>query len=164
MRYYTGHGDTGTTRTADGRPVPKDDPYIIYEGLVDGAQCALGFAAVRAGADGFDDLQAVLGECERCLFAVSERDADARAALLSRLEQLCDAWTPARAQDGFVLPGGSELSARIELARVAVRAAERAAVTAGVTAAIPVLNRLSDLLYALARSANRLAGIPDTPV
>ena len=92
-------------------------------------------------------------------------------AHVSLLEGRIDEFDEANAPlTGFILPGGTELAARLHLARTAARTCERSMITLrgqsldGVSdAALKWINRCSDLLFAMARAANRLAGRPDVP-
>jgi len=166
-RIYTRGGDAGDTSLGDGSRVRKTDARIEAYGAVDEANCALGFATVTAPADFRPWLERIQNE----LFDVGAdlsvplEDPKPRlrieAAQVEGLERLCDE-VNARLEPlrSFVLPGGTEASARLHLARTACRRAERAAVALGDLAsvnplALSYLNRLSDLLFILARAANR---------
>jgi cob(I)alamin adenosyltransferase len=160
-RIYTRGGDAGETSLGDGSRVLKTDPRIAAGGEVDELNSAVGWAAVAA--DG--DLREVLARIQNELFdlgadltvppgreglRVTQEQVDA-------LEAACDAWNeqldPLRS---FVLPGGSELAARLFLARAVCRRAERSVLALEERSAlVPVyLNRLSDLLFILARASN----------
>ena len=176
MKIYTRTGDDGTTGLLGGARVPKDAPRVAAYGDVDEANAAIGAAAALA--DGA--LAKLLAGIQRDLFAIGARLADplhqvaarrAKAAVtpaqVRRLEKAIDArervLPPLRA---FVLPGGSPLAAQLHVARTVARRAERAAVAlsheSDVEPRILVyLNRLSDLLFVLARHANRRAGVAD---
>jgi len=145
-------------------------------GDVDEANAAIGAAAALAA----PPLAQLLAAIQKDLFAIGARLADPKHAVASRrakaavgaasvrrLERAIDArereLPPLRA---FVLPGGTPLGAALHLARTVTRRAERAAVSlahrADVEAGILVyLNRLSDLLFVLARHANHRAGVPE---
>ena len=164
-RIYTRGGDRGETSLGDGSRVPKTDARIAANGQVDELNSAVGWAVVAAeGA-----LRATLERVQNELFDVG---ADvtvptAMAALrvtqkqVDGLEADCDAWNerlePLRS---FVLPGGTELAARLFLARAVCRRAELAVLR--LDEASPLvrvyLNRLSDLLFILGRAANAQAG------
>ena len=176
MKIYTRTGDDGTTGLLGGARVPKDAPRVAAYGDVDEANAAIGAAAALA--DGA--LAKLLAGIQRDLFAIGARLADpthavaakrAKAAVTNaqvrKLEKAIDArereLPPLRA---FVLPGGSPLAAQLHVARTVARRAERAAVAlsheSDVEPRILVyLNRLSDLLFVLARHANRRAGVAD---
>jgi cob(I)alamin adenosyltransferase len=172
-RIYTRAGDAGETSLGDGARVPKTDPRVEAYGAVDELNAALGLALAgelpprsRARLERVQnelfDLGADLsvpesgGERERLRVAASQVEA---------LERDCDdvnaGLEPLRS---FVLPGGTETAARLHLARTVCRRAERAAlrVEGDVNpAAIAYLNRLSDLLFILARAANADEGVPE---
>jgi cob(I)alamin adenosyltransferase len=159
-RIYTRGGDAGETSLGDGTRVSKLDPRIVAGGAVDELNSAVGMAAVAAeGA-----LRGVLDRVQNELFDVG---ADITVPVgapglrvtqeqIDRLEADCDEFNaPLPLLKSFVLPGGTELAARLFLARAVCRRAERAAVAADVSPPVGVyLNRLSDLLFILARSAN----------
>lgn len=165
-RIYTRGGDAGDTSLGDGSRVRKTDGRIEAYGAVDEVNCAIGFATVTAPAEFRPWLERIQNE----LFDVGAdlsvplEDPKPRlrieAAQVEGLERLCDE-VNARLEPlrSFVLPGGTEAAARLHLARTACRRAERAAVALGDLAsvnplALSYLNRLSDLLFILARAAN----------
>ncbi len=174
MRIYTKTGDGGQTSLLGGARVSKDDPRIAACGAVDELNAALG--AVRAFAEA--KLEALLLPLQKDLFAIGAQLADpthevaarrTKAAVTSagvrRLERLIDA-RQARlpALRSFVLPGGSPAAALLHQARGVCRRAERSVVTLARQADVDprilaYLNRLSDLLFVLARFENRRAGI-----
>jgi cob(I)alamin adenosyltransferase len=165
-RIYTRAGDAGETSLGDGSRVSKTDPRIEAYGTVDELNAALGLALASAELpdefrpwleriqnDLFDlgaDLSVPLSD-ERERLRVGQGDVD-------RLEELCDR-VNARLEPltSFVLPGGGEAATRIHLARTVCRRAERLAVAVPDTnpRGIAYLNRLSDLLFILARAASR---------
>jgi cob(I)alamin adenosyltransferase len=167
-RIYTRAGDTGETSLGDGSRVPKTDLRIEAYGTVDELNSFLGLAL--AG-DLPDELRPWLEQVQNDLFDLGadlsvplEDDRRERLRVTSeqvgRLEELCDLVNerlePLRS---FILPGGTEASARLHVARAVCRRAERLAVALaaehGVNpAALSYLNRLSDLLFILARAAN----------
>lgn len=172
-RIYTRTGDDGTTGLVDGSRLAKHDPRMEAIGAVDEANSAIGLAAAaapdgdiasqlfRVQNDLFDlgaDLATPAAEDED--FAPGEmvlRVIDRQVALL---EQEIDAATAQLAPlDSFVLPGGTELAARLHVARAAARRAERAVTALAAQErvnpqAVAYANRLSDLLFVLARLAN----------
>lgn len=166
-KIYTGGGDSGETSLAGGSRVQKDDIRIDAIGRVDEANAAIGLARAHIlGHDG-DRLAGI----QNALFdlgadiarpAGPDEEAAARitAAHITALESLIDGITEHLAPlTSFVLPGGTEAAARLHVARVSVRAAERAVVTLARDAAInphtlTYLNRLSDLLFVMARASN----------
>jgi cob(I)alamin adenosyltransferase len=169
-RIYTRGGDAGETSLGDGTRVPKTDRRIEAYGTVDELNSFLGFAL--AAGDLPEEFRSWLGQAQNDLFDVgadlSVPLADKKRERLrvteqqvERLEQLCDLVNerlePLRS---FVLPGGTEASTRLHIARSVCRRAERATValadeTDVNPAALAYLNRLSDLLFILARAANR---------
>jgi cob(I)alamin adenosyltransferase len=176
MKLYTKTGDTGDTALFDGTRVPKSDPRVEAYGAVDELEAWIGL--VRAQKVDVD-LDAMLSQIQHDLFAMGALLADpghriaprvAKARLgdadVSRLETWIDtvdgSLTPLR---HFVLAGGTPAGALLHLARAVCRRAERRIVALGSDAVDPVLlvytNRLSDLLFAMARSVNARAGVAD---
>ena len=166
-RIYTRGGDAGETSLGDGARVAKHHPRIAALGDLDEANAAIGLAlaAIDHAAT-----RALLTRVQNDLFDLGadlcrpERPGDERlrvvAAQVAALEGEIDACTAAlEPLTSFVLPGGTQAAAGLHLARAVVRRAERT--IAGLAAAEPVnpevlryLNRLSDLLFVLARRAN----------
>jgi cob(I)alamin adenosyltransferase len=173
VKIYTRKGDDGTTGLWYGGRVPKHDGRPEAYGSVDEAASALGLA--RAAADRDGELYADILRVQNELFIAGAELATAPEAA-GRLEAGVSKVTPAmvdrleadidRYMDRvelppkFVIPGGSELSARLDVARAAVRRAERrvaALKDAGELAdeaVVTYLNRLSDALFAMARLAD----------
>jgi len=166
-RIYTRGGDHGETSLGDGTRVSKLDPRVDAYGEVDELNSVLGWAAAVEGSPKL--LQRIQNELFDLGADLATPDQDGRERLrvtqeqVDRLERECDA---ANAEleplKSFVLPGGTELAARLYLARAVCRRAERRVL--GVDGASPLvavyLNRLSDLLFILARAAN--AGAQET--
>ena len=176
MKIYTRTGDGGETSLFDGTRVSKADSRVDAYGEVDELNAWLGFArASRLDAD----LDEALVHIQRDLFALGAQLADpadkiaARVTKVSlgevdveRLEQLIDrleAELPPLRR--FILAGGAPPGAALHVARTVCRRAERR-IVALQPPADPVLvryvNRLSDLLFVLARVVNHRAGIPET--
>jgi cob(I)alamin adenosyltransferase len=172
-RIYTRGGDAGETSLSDGARVPKHGPRIAAIGEVDEANSAIGLARAEIEAtaeDEEDEFAAILAEVQNDLFDLGADLArpgaagDGRLRITSgqvaRLEAEIDVLNAELAPlTSFVLPGGGEAAARLHLARAVTRRAERA--VSALAAAEPVnpqalayLNRLSDLLFVMARSAN----------
>lgn len=160
-RIYTRGGDGGKTSLGDGSRVPKTDPRIVACGDVDELNSALGWALVVAD----DELTPVLARVQNELFDLGadltvpqgKEGLRVTQAQVDRLEADCDAWNEQlRPLRSFVLPGGSELAARLFLVRAVCRRAERSvlAVHSPSRLVTVYLNRLSDLLFILGRSAN----------
>ena len=165
-RIYTGGGDRGETSLGDGSRVPKLDCRIAAFGAVDelNSQVGLVLAAElppelretlrRVQNELFDlgaDLSVPFGVADR--LRISEDH-------IERLERDCDRFNAGLSElKSFVLPGGSEAAARLHVARAVCRRAEREALAAAEELdisrlALVYLNRLSDLLFILARTAN----------
>ena len=161
MKVYTRKGDDGTTGLLHGGRVAKDSIQPTAYGDVDEAQAVIGLA--RAVADG--ELAGILIDVERDLWVVMAElacnpdrldDAGSRPGpeMVDRLESLIDD-VSARFDPPteFVVPGEDEVSARLDVARAVCRRAERSALSAATpgSSVVPYLNRLSDLLWTLAR-------------
>lgn len=169
-RIYTRTGDDGCTGLVDGSRVAKDDPRMVAIGDVDELNSAIGLAvAALAGSDHAALLMSVqndLFDLGADLatpgedFAPSDMVLRIVPAQVDRLERAIDALNePLPPLKSFILPGGREAAARVHLARAICRRAERSAVTAAASmavnpAAIIYLNRLSDVLFVLARAIN----------
>src|SRR6185312_14867010 len=153
-RIYTRGGDKGETSLGDGSRVSKLDPRVIGMGDVDELNSLLGLAG------GLDRIQNELFDVGADL-SVPFMEGDERlritAEAVDRLEQEIDEVNASLPDlKSFVLPGGSERAAWLFLARAVCRRSERAALAvadANPLAAV-YLNRLSDLLFVLARAAN----------
>jgi cob(I)alamin adenosyltransferase len=165
MKIYTKTGDDGSTGLVGGARVNKDDPRIESLGAVDELNAACGLASVIAD----EKLLAMLRAIQNELFNLGAQLAGSPDLLaersIARLESEIDAadaiLPPLK---NFILPGGSELAARLHLARTICRRAERLLVALPAPpAAIKYLNRLSDWLFVHARLANHLSGIADIP-
>ena len=160
-RIYTRGGDKGETSLGDGSRTSKLDPLVQAYGAVDELNSVVGWANVEAR-------DARLARIQNELFDVgadlsvpyTEGDGKLRVdqASVDRLEAECDEANAALPDlKSFVLPGGSEAASRLHVARAVCRRAEREALAAGDVnpLAVVYLNRLSDLLFILARAANR---------
>jgi cob(I)alamin adenosyltransferase len=174
-RIYTGTGDDGTTSLGDMSRTGKNDPRLRAYADVDEANCSIGLALSVCDL-GSDVTELLLG-VQNDLFDVGAdlstpiRDEQSSALrvenfYVEKLEQACDHYNaqlePLRS---FVLPGGTPASAYLHVARTVVRRAERSTWAAldayhgGMNPlAATYLNRLSDLLFILARYANKNAG------
>lgn len=177
MKLYTKTGDDGTTGLFGGGRVPKTSPRVAAYGTVDEANAAIGVArAIPLDAE----VDRVLAQVQEDLFTlgaelacVPGKEGKLSMTLLGeadveRLEHaIDDADAASPTLRNFVLPGGSPQAAALHVARTVCRRAERAVLAvddAPVRREIVVyLNRLSDLLFALAREANVIAGVPDVP-
>ncbi len=182
MKLYTRIGDDGSTRLFGNRQVGKDDPRVQAYGCVDELNSAIGLALVGCANV---EIASMLGLIQNRLFDVGadlatpqvegSDAATARAVYRIGPEDAADlegfidrVWAPLPAMKHFILPGGTELAARLHMARTICRRAERWCVALsreadGVGEVIIYLNRLSDLLFAMARRANQLEGVEDVP-
>ena len=179
MKIYTKAGDDGTTGLLGQGRVLKDDPRIEAYGTVDELNAVLGLARTSTHLPA--DLDALLNQIQNDLFTVGAALADPNPAgkfhnaitpdHTARLETEIDrleAELPPLTQ--FILPGGTADAARLHLARTICRRAERFAVHLGhtdgqdvPTELIAYLNRLSDLLFVVARAVNHREGVKDSP-
>ncbi|NBV90141.1 MAG: cob(I)yrinic acid a,c-diamide adenosyltransferase [Actinobacteria bacterium] len=175
-RIYTRTGDDGTTNLGDMSRTGKNDPRLKAYADVDEANSAIGL--VVASAVIREDLAKILIDIQNDLFDVGadlctpvidnppHEPLRVTAEYIDRLEAACDKYNeelePLRS---FILPGGTETAARLHIARTITRRAERSTWAAidmyhgGVNQlAATYLNRLSDLLFILARVANKEIG------
>ena len=174
VKIYTRKGDDGTTGLWYGGRVPKSGGRPEAYGAVDEAASALGLARASCGA-GEEELYADILRMQNELFVAGAELATAPEAadrlapgiskvtsdMVERLEADIDRYMDrVDLPPKFVIPGGTELSARLDVARAAVRRAERRVVdlqTAGELAGelvLTYLNRASDAVYAMARYAD----------
>lgn len=168
-KIYTRTGDDGTTGLVDGSRCPKNSARIAAMGLVDEANSAIGLAAVKmTGAPGAEitRIQNDLFDLGADLATPGDNFAPSELVLRVVLSQV--EWLEARIDalnekltplTSFILPGGTELAARLHVARATTRAAERAMVALAAEdavnpAALAYVNRLSDYLFVLARVIN----------
>jgi cob(I)alamin adenosyltransferase len=168
-RIYTRGGDAGQTSLGDGSRVSKLDPLVRAYGAVDELNSILGWAQIEARDPRLERIQNELFDLGADLSVPFDRD-DGKLRItqdaVDRLEAECDdANAPLPELKSFVLPGGSEAAARLHVARAACRRTERETLAAGEERelnplALVYLNRLSDLLFILARAANRDGGEP----
>ena len=175
MKLYTRSGDDGTTGLIGGGRVFKDDLRVAAYGSIDEANAAIG-AAVAACHDALT--AAMLREIQSELFVLGAELATPPGqnvqrplgvAPVARLEKWIDeASDEVPPLQNFILPGGTPVAAALHVARTVCRRAERAVVSLSrkqrvSPGAVIYLNRLSDLLFALARRANHRAGVADIP-
>lgn len=171
MKIYTRKGDDGTTGLYFGGRVPKDSVRPTAYGDVDETQAVIGLArahATASGASTSSTLDEILVSVQRDLWVVmtdlatgeenrhklSDDTTRVTDAMVARLESLIDqvgGWFEMPQE--FVVPGGDVVSATLDVARTVARRAERCAVTINDSESLAVsyLNRLSDLLWTLAR-------------
>jgi cob(I)alamin adenosyltransferase len=176
VKIYTRTGDTGETSLFDNSRVSKSDPRVQAYGDVDELNAWLGLVRA-AGVDA--DLADALGRLQRDLFAVGAQLADPSDRLAARVTKAFIADTDIARLEGlidsleqelppltrFILAGGSPPGAALHVARTVCRRAERGIV--GLSPApdaviVRYMNRLSDLLFVLARVANHRARQPET--
>jgi cob(I)alamin adenosyltransferase len=173
-RIYTRGGDRGETSLGDGSRVSKLDPRVRAYGAVDELNSHVGHALAAPGLPA--GLREVLERIQNDLFDVGAdlstpfADGDERLRVrqvqIDEVERLCDLFNaPLPELRSFVLPGGTEAAARLHVARAVCRRAELVVLaTAAETPLDPLapiyLNRLSDLLFILARTANAGHGEP----
>lgn len=176
MKIYTRTGDTGQTSLFDNSRVSKADARVDAYGEIDELNACLG-VALAIGVDG--DIARALESIQKDLFALGARLADpssriagrvTKAAVttadVERLEHTIDgleAELPALRR--FILPGGALAGALLHQARTVCRRAERRVIGLGANEVEPILivylNRLSDLLFVMARTVNHRAGVPE---
>ena len=177
-KIYTRGGDKGETSLGDGARVAKHEPRIAALGSVDEANAVIGLARLHTSGEADAALSRIQNDlfdlgADLCRPEVAEKAAGASdtkgplriiQAQIDRLEAEIDGMNAELAPlESFVLPGGSEASAALHLARTVVRRAER-----GITelaSSVPVnplaigyINRLSDHLFVLARVLNDKGG------
>lgn len=178
MKIYTKTGDQGETSLFDGTRVPKHDPRVEAYGDVDELNALLG--TVRALLTD-QEIGEVLNSIQRDLFAIGAQLADPKIGERKRKEKV--GLSEARVKDleeiidrcetelpplkHFILPGGSQAGALLHLGRTICRRAERRTValkqqgTPVPPIVIIYINRLSDLLFVLARVVNHRQGIQE---
>ena len=162
-KIYTRGGDAGETSLGDMSRVSKLDPLVRGYGAVDELNSVVGWAAVEEHDPRLARIQNELFDLGADLSVpYAEGDGKLRIdqAAIDRLEADCDeANAPLAELKSFILPGGSEQAARLHIARAVCRRAERDVLEAAQQRpvnplAVVYLNRLSDLLFILARAAN----------
>jgi cob(I)alamin adenosyltransferase len=178
MKIYTKTGDRGETGLFGGGRVSKSHPRVEAYGDIDELNAAIGLARSIEMMPRIDE---VLAPVQRDLFSLGAllatpnhdkvkqqlekaRIDDTRVAELERA--IDDGETELEPLTAFILPGGTPKSAALHVARTVCRRAERKVISRGSEVDVPpivvkYLNRLSDLLFVLARVANRRAGAPE---
>jgi cob(I)alamin adenosyltransferase len=177
MKIYTRTGDDGKTGLYGGTRVTKHDPRVLAYGTVDEANSALGLARTLLREP---DLDEALVEIQNALFDVGAElatpvDAPQRehispiaASDVEWVEEVIDHFSDElEPLQSFILPGGDAAGAALHLARAVIRRAEREVTALGEQVEVSAelrsyLNRLSDLLFTLARVANMRAGVSET--
>ena len=176
MKIYTRTGDSGDTALFDGTRVLKSDPRVAAYGDLDELNAWLGLVIANLNDD---DVAPKLRQVQRDLFAIGSRLADpshriagrvTKAVIsdedIARLEAWIDGFDAELATlRRFILAGGSAAGASLHVARTVCRRAERAMVGLGEQAfeneLLRYVNRLSDLLFTMARAVNQRAGMPE---
>lgn len=179
MKVYTKTGDKGTTSLVGGTRVAKDDARLEAYGTVDELNSWIGL--IYASAPGIpatacpdEATVTVLRWVQNKLFDLGSqlatepeskwRPREIAPADVTRLENEIDRLEACLPRHNrFILPGGTEASARTQIARTVARRAERRMVTMATVAqpAMQFMNRLSDYLFVLARHLNNAAGVPE---
>jgi cob(I)alamin adenosyltransferase len=168
-KIYTRTGDGGTTGLADGARVPKDSPLIEAIGAVDELNAALGMLAAEALPD---EVRSCIVDVQHDLFDLGGELSRPGHTILTddyvaRLERALDGFNRSLPPlKDFILPGGSRPAALAHVGRTVCRRAERRIVSlarkkSASPLAVRYLNRLSDLLFVLARVLNQTAGRGD---
>jgi cob(I)alamin adenosyltransferase len=174
MKIYTRTGDGGATTLFDGTRIAKSDPRVDAYGEVDEANAFVGAIRAETLDSDIDDL---LGQVQRDLFALGSRLADPAERIADRVSKIAlgpadvtklEDWidkyeaelTPLRR---FILPSGTRAAAALHVARTVCRRAERRMVALAVLEVefLAYMNRLSDLLFVLARVVNHRAGVAE---
>jgi cob(I)alamin adenosyltransferase len=178
VKIYTKTGDSGETSLFDGTRVSKTDPRVAAYGDVDELQACLGMVRAATLPDDLDEMCVTL---QRDLFALGARLADPAHKIARRVEKIViDERSVARLENWidrldaevpplrhFILSDGCPSGAALHFARTVCRRAERAILLLPAGAVEPIVivyvNRLSDLLFTMARAANHRAGTTETP-
>ena len=182
MKIYTKTGDQGETGLYGGTRVSKADPRVAAYGDVDELNACLGM--VRAQGEVADDIVALLEQLQKDLFAIGARlanpsDKPSRRSTMDDRRSTIDAADVARLEASidrleaelpplrrFILPGGGRAGALLHFSRTVCRRAERAIVSLGSEHVdqhlVIYVNRLSDLLFVMARAVNHRAAHPET--
>jgi len=176
VKIYTKTGDSGDTGLFDGTRVPKSDPRVAAYGDVDELNAWLGLVRVDVPDD---RLAAMLEAIQRDLFAIGARLADPAEKIAERVTKVAVTDADVRRLEEwidrleaelpplrrFILPGGNRAGALLHFSRTVCRRAERAIVALGTDHVeahlLAYVNRLSDLLFVVARVVNHRAGQPE---
>ena len=177
MKIYTRTGDSGDTALFDGTRVLKSDPRVAAYGDLDELNAWLGLVAASLG--GEDEEAARLRQIQRDLFAIGARLADPSHRIAGRVTKAAISPEDVARLEGwideldsqvsvlrrFILAGGAPAGAALHVARTVCRRAERSMVALGEDAfeieLLQYVNRLSDLLFTMARAVNQRAGVPE---
>jgi len=176
LKIYTKTGDDGTTGLFSGKRIPKSSSYLSAYGTVDELNAVLGLAASVCSSD---EIRNLLQQIQGDLHGIGadlatpkdskNKVARTEEASVQHLEEAIDRFEKELSPlKQFILPGGSELAARLHFARTVARRAEREVFSHSEREEInqivvKYLNRLSDLLFVMARVANRRGKVEDIP-
>lgn len=166
-KIYTGFGDNGKTRRLDGATVPKNDPIIELNGIIDECNSIIG---IVRGYNKENFLDEILKEIQNKLFIagteVSSLNSYSKFKIknndINRIERIIDdIESELEPLTNFILPSGSLLSTHLHLARTVCRKIERKLIKANNNQnsknfLFPFFNRLSDLFFVLSRYANKI--------
>jgi cob(I)alamin adenosyltransferase len=178
MKIYTRTGDHGDTGLIDGSRVQKDDPRVSAYGDIDELQAMLG--VIKSGLPEDSSTGALLKAIQKDLFSLSARLADPGDKIAERKDKVITGEARVEALEreidqreaelpplqAFILAGGGRTGAELHLARTVCRRAERSVVSLARRVAVDpligtYLNRLSDLLFVMARHENRKGGVAE---
>ncbi len=181
MALFTGKGDGGTTKlfdTPSGVRVSKSSPIFECLGQLDELNTLVGWCKAGCPDDFFADsvsVKEILHDIQNHLFTIQAEAAGAQKTVPQESTEKVSARINTIEKElpeinTFLVPGGCELSARLDVARAVSRRAERRLITLNESGERAIsdgsrayMNRLSSLLYALARMANKHAGISEAP-
>jgi cob(I)alamin adenosyltransferase len=181
MRIYTKLGDEGETQLFGGKQISKTDPRAIAIGTVDELNASIGVVRTELDSQRHADLVEMLEQVQwdlfvvggdlatlesaesRSGFSVPRITEDAVGGLEARIDAFEEELPPLKA---FILPGGTRVGAQLHVARTVCRRAERSVVAVAASDTINAtilayLNRLSDLLFMMARVVNRRDGVDE---
>jgi cob(I)alamin adenosyltransferase len=168
-KIITRTGDKGQTRLGDGSTVSKSDPRIMAIGAIDELNTSIG--VLRAYVDDLTVMENLITIQHQLLVAGSQMANSQRSALKAEHLAFLESWADTLMQalspmQDFVLPGGSKAAAHCHTARVTCRRTERQIVAAGlaedyIPLIIQYVNRLSDVLFILARVLNQMQNVDE---
>ncbi len=180
MKLYTRTGDDGSTGLFGGDRVSKHNIRVVAYGQADETNASIGMCVSCCGPND-DRIKEILLSLQSRLFDLGadlatpadSLHADKVTRLSESMVQQMEQWIDEVDGDNatmtsFVLPGGCELASRLHLSRTISRRCERSMIELRDSEEVNVhamvwMNRLSDLLFAMARAANRLHGVDDVP-
>jgi cob(I)alamin adenosyltransferase len=178
MKIYTRTGDAGETSLFGGARVQKSDPRVAAYGDVDEVNACLGVVRAQPGLDA--EVSELVAHIQKDLFAIGARLADPAERIAERVTKVAVGESDVARLEGwidrfeadlpplrrFIVPGGNPAGALLHFSRTICRRAERAIVGLGAGSVdahvVAYVNRLSDLLFVLARAVNHRAGQTET--